>query len=184
MMLESNRVARVLGSLALTMLVASLPVAEAAEDQPALPSGDVVASRVVNASAAQVYSWLLDLEHHEQMWPAGCTKNWEYGTTRAGIGASARLTYRVSMLRRRLTGTLAEGDPGRYLKIDHAGRAGFATTWELSEVDGGTRVEVHTWVDPPPWPLTATYMNRVRPAWKECHRGALDNLAKRLGSLR
>ncbi len=174
-----NRVTRLIGSVFLSTLVVGLTAA--AKEKPALPAGDVVAKRVINASPAQVYSWMLDLEHHEKMWPEGCTKKWEYGTTRVGVGANVRLTYRVSMLRRRLTATLAEGDPDRYIKLDHAGRAGFATTWEFAEVDGGTRVEVHTWVDPPPWPLTATYMSRVRPAWKACHRGALDNLAKGLG---
>ena len=173
-----------LGRAVALLLAASMGAPALAADKKDLPKGDVVAKRVVNAPPSEVYSWLLDLEHHEKMWPEGCTSKWEYGTTRAGIGASAQLTYRVSTMRRRLTATLAEGDPDRYLKVDHAGRMGFATTWTLEDVDGGTRVEVHTWVDPPPWPLTATYMNRVRPEWKECHRGALDNLSRGVVSSR
>jgi hypothetical protein len=79
-------------------------------------------------------------------------------------------------------GERAEGDPGRYIKIDHAGRNGFATTWTLTDKGGDTSVEVHTWVDPPPWPLTKMYMNQVRPAWKSCHQGLLDNLARKVQS--
>jgi hypothetical protein len=82
------------------------------------------------------------------------------------------------MMRRRLTATVADGDPGRYLKIDHAGRTGFTTTWTLTALDTGTRVEVHTWVAPPPKPLTGIYLNQVRPAWLSCHQGLLDNLAR------
>ena len=147
-----------------------------------LPKGDVVAKRVVSVAPGEVYSWLLDLEHHAQMWPKGCTARWEYGQPRVGVGASARLTYRASTMRRRLTATLAEGDPDRYLKVEHAGRLGFATTWTLTDGGGSTEVEVHTWVDPPPWPLTSLYLNQVRPEWKRCHKGMLDNLARTLGS--
>lgn len=153
----------------------------AAWQRPDLPKGDVIAKRVVNASESSVYSWLLDLEHHEQMWPVGCTSRWEHGSPRVGVGASTRLTYRASTMRRRLTATLAEGTPDRYLKVEHAGRLGFATTWTLTDVGSGTQVELHTWVDPPRWPLTAIYMNLVRPEWKRCHQGALDNLARLLG---
>ncbi len=167
----------ILGGIAVTAHAAD-------DDKPAkkpLPAGDVVVSRSVRADAGDIYTWLLDLDHHRQVWPEGCTTKWEYGTTTAGIGANARLTYRVAMMRRRLTATVSEGDPGRYLKVDHAGRTGFATTWTLNDLGSGqTRVEVHTWVDPPPWPLTATYMNRIRPAWTECHRGLLDNLAREM----
>ena len=151
-----------------------------AEEEKVLPKGDVVARRTVNATPAEVYRWLLDLEHHEQMWPEGCTSRWDYGSVRAGVGASVRVTYRASTMRRRLTATLAEGDPGRYLKVDHAGRLGFVTTWTLTELSDQTRVELHTWVDPPPWPLTNIYMNWVRPEWKRCHLGALDQLAQLL----
>jgi|GEM_PF-2915789 len=150
----------------------------AAADDKALPSGDVVAQRTIHAPADVVYTQLLDLESHESWWPEGCTQKWEFGTTTVGVGANVRLTYRVAMMRRRLTATISEGDPGRYLKLDHAGKRGFATTWTLEAVGEDTKVEVHTWVDPPPWPLTATYMNTIRPAWKECHKGLLDNVAR------
>jgi len=149
-----------------------------AREQPELPEGDVVASRTIKAPAQSIYSAVLDLKQHEAIWPEGCTDRWEFGTTTTGVGASVRLTYRPAMLRRRLTATIAEGRPGQYLKIDHAGKSGFATTWTLTDLGDQTRVEVHTWVDPPPWPFTATYMNQIRPAWKECQKGMLDNLAR------
>lgn len=163
------------GVLGAAVLLAS--PAQAKKDEP-LPAGDVIAVRTVHAAAPAIYARLLDLKMVETYWPEGCTAKWEFGTTHAGVGANARLTYRVAMMRRRLTATIAEGDPGRYLKIDHAGRNGFATTFTLSGAGEDTKVEMHTWVDPPPWPLTATYMNKVRPAWKECHKGFLDNLAR------
>jgi uncharacterized protein YndB with AHSA1/START domain len=161
-------------------VAATLASPAAAEEKEPLPAGDVVAKRTIDASADAVYRRLLDLKMHQKMWPEGCTQKWDFGTTSVGVGASARLTYRAAMMRRRLTATVASGDPGRYLKIDHAGKKGFAITWTLEAVNDQTRVEVHTWVDPPPWPLTKTYMNKIRPAWKECHNGLLDNLARAL----
>lgn len=153
-----------------------------AKEKEPLPAGDVIATRTIQAPADALYAQLLDFTAHENLWPEDCTQKWEFGTTSVGIGANARLTYRSAMMRRRLTATIAEGEPGRYLKIDHAGKRGFAITWTLDAMDDQTKVEVHTWVDPPPWPLTATYMNKIRPAWKECHKGLLDNLARSVSS--
>jgi uncharacterized protein YndB with AHSA1/START domain len=161
-------------------MCASTAMAE--EEKKELPAGDVIAKRLVRATPDDVYRQLMDFRFHEGLWPSGCTKKWEFGTTSTGVGANARLTYRSAMMRRRLTATIAEGDPGRYIKIDHAGRNGFATTWTLTDKGGDTSVEVHTWVDPPPWPLTKMYMNQVRPAWKSCHQGLLDNLARKVQS--
>ncbi|HCH63983.1 MAG: hypothetical protein CL927_12660 [Deltaproteobacteria bacterium] len=150
-----------------------------AEDRPA---GDVVAERPIRAAPADIYARLLDLTFHESVWPEGCTARWEHGATSVGVGASARLTYRAAMMRRRLTATVAKGVPGQSLKIEHAGRLGFSTTWTFTERDEDTLVEVHTWVDPPPSPLTNMYLNQVRPAWQSCHQGLLDNLARSMHS--
>ena len=170
-------------ALAALLLATVATTAHAADDGKAdRPAGDIIVKRTVNAPPAAVYAWLLDLDNHQAMWPEGCTQKWELGTTTSGIGASARLTYRPAMMRRRLTATLADGRPDQYLKVDHAGRTGFATTYALTDTGGQTAVEVHTWVNPPPWPLTNTFMNRVRPAWKSCHQGALDNLARAISA--
>lgn len=159
-------------------------VGTAQAEDDAAPSGDVVAERAIRAPATELYTRVLDLKFQESIWPEGCTAGWEHSSTSVGIGASARLTYRAAMMRRRLTATIAKGDPGRYLKVDHAGRLGFSTTWKFTERDEDTLVEVHTWVGAPPSPFTKMYMNQVRPAWQACHRGLLDNLARSMPTTR
>ena len=162
--------------LAAVLWVGGVPGSAYAEESE--PEGDVVATRIIHAPAEALYASLMDLRQHEAIWPEGCTANWEHGTTHVGVGANARLTYRAAIMRRRLTATIAAGDPGRYIKVDHAGRTGFATTWTFSAAGDDTRVEVHTWVDVPPSPLEKLYLNHIQPAWQACHQGLLDNLAR------
>jgi hypothetical protein len=141
---------------------------------------EVRASRAINASADALYAYLLDLSHHPQVWPEGCTADWELGAVQAGPGASAELTYRVGGWRRRLPVQVGPVQPGARIELLHPGKKGFTTIWTLQPGDGVTKVSVDTWVGAPPKPFKGFYEKRVRPGWTECHVGLLDNLAREM----
>ena len=161
---------RTLVSLA-ALLVASPALADA---DPA--SGDVTATRVIPAPAEPLYQYLLDLGQHEGLWPEGCTSKWQLGQRRVGENATAKLTYHAGPMNRRRTVVLHEAKTGRRIELDHEGAWGWVTGWTLTEVDGGTSVELTSWIQPPPWPFKRAYFNKVQPAWTTCHEGALAGL--------
>ena len=147
-------------------------------DNPYLDrEGDVVAQATLAASGEALSAVLLDLKQQELLWPEGCTRKWEHSSTSQGVGASARLTYRAGSWRRRLTATLSQADERRIV-LDHAGKRGFVITWDMSQAEAGTALEMHTWIMAPPRPFKRAYFERVHPRWTECHQGFLQNLGR------
>jgi hypothetical protein len=83
-------------------------------------------------------------------------------------------------MHRKLTATISKVDPPKRVTLDHAGKRGFLTTWTLRPAgEQATDVEVHTWIQPPPWPVRRLYSNRIQPAWEQCQREAIQALAAR-----
>jgi len=166
---------------ALATLALLTPAAEAAPAQGASPNSDVTATRLIPLPAEALYNHLLDLRNHERIWPDDCAKKWVHGDVSVGPGASAQLVYVPSLMRRKLTTTLARADDGRLIDIDHAGNKGFVTRWRLTpEGEGATRIDVHTYIQAPPKPFERLYFDKVRPAWQLCHQQALATLERRL----
>lgn len=140
---------------------------------------DLVATAVIPASPDSLYEALLDLDRQRQLWPEDCAKGWVMGEPHRGEGATASLVWVPSVMHRRLPARISKVEPGRRITVDHAGRKGFALTWTLSPVEGGTAVELHTWILPPPRPFVRLWERRVRPAWQACHVEALRRLGAR-----
>ena len=141
---------------------------------------DLVATAVVHAPPAAVYAALLDLDRQRQLWPEDCAKSWQMGDPHRGEGATASLIWVPSVMHRRLPARISKVEPDRRITVDHEGRKGFTLTWTLSAVEGGTAVELHTWILPPPRPFLRLWSKRVRPAWQACHVAAVQRLAATL----
>ncbi len=167
---------------AAAILASALAARPAGAGQPAAaaetaePDADVVASGLVAAPPEAVYAWLLDLRHQAELWPDYCARNWEFGLVTEGVGASAVVTYTAGGWRRRLAATLSKAEPNRRITVDHPGDKGFVTTWTMEPVEGGTRLEVHTWIQPPPRPFRKLYFSHVRPEWQGCHAQTIGRL--------
>jgi hypothetical protein len=157
------------------MILLALAVAAAADPLPS--DADVVAKTVVPASAEVVYDWLLDVKNFHLAAPNGCVSDWEFGSVTRGVGASVQLTYHAANMHRRLTATMSRAEAPRLVELDHAGRKGFVTRWTLESVGDGTSVEMHTWINPPPWPFRKYYFHMVRPAWVACQEQTLAYVA-------
>lgn len=142
----------------------------------AAEDGDVIARRRIPAAADTLFAAALDLGAHPTYWPEGCISDWEPGSVRSGLGASARLVYHAGPWRRRLVATIAKAEAPRRIEVDHPGRKGFVTTWTFTPADTGTDVELRTWILAPPKPFRKAYFAKVRPAWEVCHAGALQGL--------
>lgn len=154
--------------------------------EPAAPGStvadpsDVVATGTVGAPMPLVFDALVNLEVHRGLWSEACVKKWEPGSSTEGVGASASLIYVPSAMHRKLTATISKVDPPKRVTLDHAGKRGFLTTWTLRPAgEQATEVEVHTWIQPPPWPVRRLYSNRIQPAWEQCQREAIQALAAR-----
>lgn len=172
-----------------TFLRALLPLSLLALSSPALArvydptlanaNADVQATKTVTLPAAQLYERLLDLHNVEAA--LDCTRKWEYGQRGKGVGASASMVYKVKSFRRKLTMTLSKADENRKVTFDHPGNKGFVTVWTLEETDRGTKVDVHTYLNMPPWPVRKLYLNKIQPEWAACQERAIDRISKELG---
>ena len=47
----------------------------------------------------------------------------------------------------------------------------------FSHRDGATRVELKTWLAPPPAPFKGVFYKKVLPAWQSCWEQAVANIA-------
>ncbi len=137
---------------------------------------DVEAIKVVPVPAEELYARLLDLQNLQAA--LDCTRKWEFGSRVRDVGASASLVYRIGPFRRKLTMTLSKADENRKVTYDHAGNKGFVTTWTLSQVEDGTKVDVHTYLHLPPWPARRIYLNKIQPEWVACQARAIDRISK------
>jgi Polyketide cyclase / dehydrase and lipid transport len=153
-------------------------VAAAADATP--PNSDIIVKATTTASAADAYVWLQDLGNHRLAWPQDCARRWEMGEPTVGMGATAETSYRAGAWRRRLVMEITKLNPDRRVDIEHQGNKGFTTTWTLTAVDGGTEVELHTWINPPPWPFYKTYFKKTQPKWTVCHQAAVDAAAGKM----
>jgi len=151
-------------------------------------SSDVVARATIPTGPEAAFAVLSGLEGHRAIWPANCATDWEMGNKTRGPGAAATLRWVPGPMRRKLTGVLVRLDSpsvradgarlqGR-VDLDHEGRKGFTMTWTLIPTAAGTTdVEVHTWINPPPFPARRAYSRKVQPEWQACHERAIQNLA-------
>ena len=135
------------------------------------PNADVVAAQVVPLTAEVLYPHLLDLRTYEAA--LDCTRKWEPGDRTTGLGASARTTYKVRLMRRRLVMVISKAVENDHVDLDHAGDKGFVTRWSLEPQGDSTRVEVHTYIQAPPKPFKRYYFNKVQPAWAACQDRAI-----------
>lgn len=141
---------------------------------------DVMAWRVVPAEPEVVWDTLADTHSLEQLFPHACAQDWVHGDQTQGVGAQVTLTYRWDVVRRRLEASIAEGREGAWFDLEHEGDKGFVTRFSTDAVDGGTRVTIHTWVSPPPWPFQGRYFRTIQPVWTQCYVAALSSLEDRL----
>lgn len=146
------------------------------------PNADVVATKVVQVAPQAFYDQLLNLRNLEGALSA-CTRKWEFGDKTEGVGAGATLVYKMKSFRRRLTMTLSKVDEGRRVTFDHPGNKGFVTVWTLTPAGDGqdaqaTEIDVHTYLQLPPWPLKRYYLNKIQPEWRACQEQAISKLAK------
>jgi hypothetical protein len=145
-------------------------------------NGDVVANVDVSAPPEVVYPLVSDLAVFREIWPESCVDDWLVGAQTSGQGARATITYHIDVLRRRLSAVISSAQPDRVVDVDHEGKKGFVTRFQLEPSAEGTHVTMTTFLDPPKWPLTAPFFTRIQPAWQTCQQGALDALAARVGS--
>lgn len=156
----------------------------AAAAPAAVPTGmetsDVKASRTLPFSQALVFNHLLDLRNHEALWSADCVIKWVHGNANIGQGANAEVVYVPGLMRRKLAMTLSRAKGSRLIDIEHAGNKGFTTRWTVEPQGAGARVDIHTYINPPPKPFDRVYFTNVRPKWQVCHDQALATLEQRL----
>lgn len=141
---------------------------------------DVTAWRLIEAEPGAVYAAVSDLRVLEELSPDECAQDWDHGPTSVGEGATASVTYRWDVVRRRLDATITAATPDRLVDITHAGNKGFTTRFALEDVEGSTRVTITSYVAPPPWPFREKYYLTIRPVWTNCYVETLANLAARV----
>lgn len=165
-------------------LILLLAAPAGAENRWAGHDPDIVVTATVGASPAEVYAYLLDLTHQPALWPADCATGWTPGAVTQGLGASMEVRYVASEWNRNLTMILAKAQEDLRVTLDHPGDKGFITTWTLRPDAFGTQVELHTWIQAPPWPFRGPYFKRVKPAWQDCHQRTVDALGPALAAAR
>jgi hypothetical protein len=179
--LLSDRLRSALVLFAVVLGVVGAPGRAAARDWP---NADLVAQAELPLPADHLTAKLSDLAVHKAVWTGNCSRDWTVGSPGAGVGATAHMTYAVDSWRRELDGRISRvvapileaSHPGR-VDLDHAGKKGFQTVWTLTPVGPDrTRVEVHTYLSTPPWPVRRAYYNGVQPKWSACHASAIQAL--------
>lgn len=142
--------------------------------------GDIEASREIPAAPEQVFAYVLDLKHLQEIFPTDCVGSWELSDRTYGEGATAYVRYDMAAMHRELPMTLVRAEAVRYIDFDHVGPKGFLTRWHFQAADGGTSVKIETPLKPPPWPFRGYFHTVVQPEWKACYQRTLDNLATQM----
>jgi hypothetical protein len=141
---------------------------------------DVVVERELTVDVQQTFDLLTDVEALQQLFPEDCVADWALGEPTTGIGANARVTYRMAGMKRRLTLTVSKAEAFYVVELDHPENKGFITQWALSEPGPGRAVvQLGTYLNAPPWPFKGYYYNKVQPAWTDCYTRTLDALDAR-----
>lgn len=143
-------------------------------------NADVEAVREIAAPPEAIYPLLLDLETIADITPPVCASKWHFGEVTSGVGASAQVVYHAASMHRKLTATIAKVSENRQVSVDHPGNKGFVTTWTLTATEAGTSVDLHTYLNQPPFPFRGYYFRRVQPSWERCHESTLENLGTRV----
>jgi hypothetical protein len=159
--------------LLLFCAIASTP---AAAGKWAGKNADVVAVRVFPVEAPVLYERLLDVEAFRAMLPADCAADWDLGEPKKGIGAHGSVRYDIGGMHRHLDFVLNKAQAPREIDFEHMGRKGFVTRMALRPVEGGTELELHTYLEPPHWPFAGYFFRKVQPAWVDCYERALQNV--------
>lgn len=136
---------------------------------------DIVVDRTIEASAEELSLAVAQFGHLAGLFPEKCVEDWAIASP-----SVARMTYRMGPMKRRLTGRIARFERGRMLEIDHEGNKGFITRFLFEPRGEATRVQLVTYIHPPPRPFRGVYFKRVKPAWVQCYAEALDELADRI----
>ncbi len=169
--------------LPVCLLVASPPsLAVPASIHTGMETSDIKATREQKLSQDAVFEYLLDLRNHQSLWSAECIIKWVHGSVNVGQGANAEAVYVPGLMRRKLAMTLSRAKGNRLIDIEHAGNKGFTTRWTLAPEGDGVRVDLHTYINPPPKPFDRIYFTNVRPKWQACHDQALATLEQQLAS--
>jgi hypothetical protein len=163
----------------LGLLFAQAPVvATPSRDAYAQKNADIVITKAIPAPAATVYAYLLDLKHEPDLWTPDCAGSWSFGNVTRGLGATGHVRYTAAEWSRTLDMVLSKVQENFRIEIEHTGKKGFTTTWTLRDQGLSTSVELHTWLNAPPWPFRRFYFRKVQPAWTSCHARVLENLER------
>ncbi len=139
---------------------------------------DVIAARNVSVPAEAVYTLIADLGNHGRFMDAACTADWSAVAPNAAGKPAVAVTYDLGLLHPRLSMVVDRAEAPRWIDFDHEGKRGFITRFKVEPVTADTaRVSIHTFVDPPGFPLRRYYFTRVRPKWTACYVASLDRLA-------
>lgn len=136
---------------------------------------DVIVHRTIEASPERTFRAVSQFPYVTQLFPERCIEDLAVGSP-----STARLTYHMGPMRRRLTAKVTRAEVGRLVEIDHEGDKGFVTQFRFEPRGESTHVTLATWIHPPPWPFRRIYFERVRPAWITCYVEALEELADRV----
>ncbi|MBN2797931.1 MAG: SRPBCC family protein [Deltaproteobacteria bacterium] len=145
-------------------------------------NADVSAWREIPAPADAIYRTLSDLHALEGLFPPSCAQDWAHGEITEGIGASASVTYRWDVVRRRLHMTLTQAERDRWIDLDHEGPKGFVTRFAIEGQGASSKVEVTSYINPPPWPLQGRYFLTIQPIWTNCYVELLQNLEQQMAA--
>jgi uncharacterized protein YndB with AHSA1/START domain len=137
---------------------------------------DIRVETLVGVTPEQVTEAWSDFDQLSGLFSDECLDGWAVGAPSSGPGARARVTYKTSWLRRRLTVVVREVEPGEKVKLEHLGTKGFFTVVTARATDEGTHVSVVTPLYAPPWPWRKAYFVDVKPAWAACYIESLKKL--------
>lgn len=136
-------------------------------------NADVAVERTIAAPPPALAALVDSTEDIAALMPTDCVKDWEH----TGALGPARVTYQIKSFQRRLTAKLKIVEPDRRIELDHEGKKGFVTRFLFTEAPNqGTRVQLTTYLNGPPWPLRKYYFEEVRPSWIVCYENALSAL--------
>lgn len=153
------------------LLTLTTALASRWDDHPS----DVIVERTIEAPAESIFDAVSQFRYLSELFPEHCVEDWAIGSP-----STARLTYHMGPMRRRLTAKVTRAESGRLVEIDHEGDKGFVTQFRFEPRGDATHVTLATWIHPPPRPFRRVYFKRVRPAWLTCYSEALEELADRV----
>ncbi len=141
-------------------------------------SGDVRAEKVIEAPLEVIQAEIDSVKDLVRLFEDDCVTKVSF-TPRSDGTEDLHLTYLAGPMRRSLTAHLLESVPGR-VDFDHPGRKGFVTRVALTELsETHTRVQLTSYLNPPPWPFRKVYFRDVQPAWEACYDEVLQALSDR-----